>query len=59
MCKLCLSTFSLKRSVNDIGGDTSNEFQEELLNSPLSQLDLDKLEKSPWMKYMIIRNASV
>lgn len=42
--------------------EISNEMllNEELLNSPLGQLDLQRvMQKSPWMKYLLIRNESV
>lgn len=40
-------------------GDLSTEMMaEEILNSPLNQLDMEKIQKSPWMKYLLIRNES-
>lgn len=50
---------STKRSINELG-DISNEIlNDEIMNAPLGQLDMDKIQRSPWMKYLIIRNESV
>lgn len=51
---------SPKRSLEEVNDITGENFDEEsILNIPIHALDHDKMDNSPWMKYLVIRKESV
>ncbi|KAJ6637179.1 hypothetical protein Bhyg_09907 [Pseudolycoriella hygida] len=48
-----------KRSINDIDDLSEEAFTDELLNSPIHQIDLDKIQKYPRIREFFIRNGSL
>lgn len=48
-----------KRSINEIDDGSEEAYTDELLNSPLHQLDLGKIQKYPRIREFFIRNGSL